>query len=174
MIKKITLALLFMSIGPFVFAQSGAEVGDKAPPLSVEEWLKGEPVTSFESGKVYLVEFWGTWCGPCIKNIPHLSELQKKYLSQDLIVIGVATHEWDGRDELDKFMEERGSEMEYRVAYDSDLSMEKEWDTGELADESDFKIPLSFVIDKNGIILFKGHPENRRLESSIEKALNEE
>ena len=37
------------------------DIGSKAPPLSAEQWLKGEPVQAFEPGKVYVVEFWATW-----------------------------------------------------------------------------------------------------------------
>jgi thiol-disulfide isomerase/thioredoxin len=49
---------------------------DPAPPLKVSKWLKGEEVKRFEPGKVYVVEFWATWCGPCIAFMPHLAELQ--------------------------------------------------------------------------------------------------
>src|SRR5687767_8058847 len=53
--------------------------GDSAPKLSVDKWVKGEPVKEFEKGKVYVVEFWATWCGPCITSIPHVTKLQAKY-----------------------------------------------------------------------------------------------
>ncbi len=83
MIKTIFILTLLISAA-IIYSQSGANIGDKAPAMSVEEWLKGEPVNTFESGKVYLVEFWGTWCSPCIANIPHLSEIQKKYSGSQL------------------------------------------------------------------------------------------
>jgi thiol-disulfide isomerase/thioredoxin len=38
------------------------KVGDKAPALVVEKWLKGRPVPRFERGRLYVVEFWATWC----------------------------------------------------------------------------------------------------------------
>ena len=170
MIMKITFLLLLINFSSYTFSQSGAKVGDTPPLLSVDEWLKGEPVTSLEDGKVYLIEFWGTWCGPCIENIPHLSELEKKYSSQGLVVIGVATHEFDGREKLDKFMTERGSEMEYRVAYDSDLSMERDWDTGESGGDN-FRLPVCFLVSKSGKIIFTGHPSDKKLEDAIESAL---
>ena len=63
-------------------------VGDKAPPLSIEKWVKGDEVTGFEKGKVYVVEFWATWCGPCVASMPHLSALQKEYKDR-VTIIGV-------------------------------------------------------------------------------------
>lgn len=171
MIKMIILIFLLISFYHFQPAQAQfvTKVGDKPPSLSVDEWLKGEPVTSFENGKAYLVEFWGTWCGPCIENIPHLSELQKKYSSKDLVVIGIATHEFNGREKLDKFMKDRGDEMEYRVAYDADLTMERDWDTS----GDNFRLPVCFLIDKNGNIAFVGHPADNELENLIKKAVEE-
>jgi len=54
-------------------------VGDPAPKLAVKEFVKGEPIAGLDKGKLYVVEFWATWCGPCRQTIPHLTELQKKY-----------------------------------------------------------------------------------------------
>ncbi len=172
MIKIIFLIALLFSLSSIVFAQSGLKTGDNAPVLSVDEWLKGEPVTSFVNGTVYLVEFWGTWCGPCIENIPHLSDIEKKYSSQGLVVIGVATHEFDGRAKLDKFMTDRGDEMQYRVAYDTDLTMERDWDTGETGGDN-FRLPVCFLVDKSGNIAFVGHPSDKSLESLIEKVIGD-
>src|SRR3954465_3678232 len=78
--------------------ESGATLkpGDTAPPLAVSKWVKGEPVKKMEKGKVYVLECWATWCGPCVAAIPHVTELQKKFKDKDLIVIGMNV--WENND----------------------------------------------------------------------------
>ncbi len=51
-------------------------IGDPAPQISIGKWVKGNPVESFAKDQVYVVEFWATWCGPCLANMPHLASLQ--------------------------------------------------------------------------------------------------
>src|SRR6185369_14588332 len=102
------------------------KVGDKAPAFSVEKWVKGDSITGFEKGKVFVVEFWATWCGPCIAQFPHLSELQSEYKGKGLTVIG--TNIWEDAhgdayddktfDTVKKFVGEQGDRMSYNVAYD--------------------------------------------------------
>src|SRR5687768_5335620 len=99
------------------------KVGDKAPKITVENWVKGKEIKQFEKGKVYVVEFWATWCGPCIKGIPHLTELQKEYKDKNVTVIGVAASENGGNAEsklntVKNFVQKQGDKMEYTVAFD--------------------------------------------------------
>lgn len=170
--KKIITLFCFLLISNIsLYSQSVVRPGDTAPALSVDEWIKGEPVSDFKEGTVYLVEFWGTWCSPCIKNIPHLSDLQKKYADDGLVVIGIATHEFNGREGLMEFMKERGDEMEYLVAYDTDLSMQSEWDSGSKEGDN-FRLPVCYLIDGNRKVVFEGHPEEESLEDLIVSTLS--
>src|SRR5262245_48165741 len=75
-------------------------IGDKAPALAIEKWVKGTPVESFQNGKVYVVEFWATWCSPCVAGMPHLTELQKKFKAKGVTVIGCTSK--DPNNSLDK------------------------------------------------------------------------
>ena len=139
--------------------------GSHAPPLTVDAWVKGDAVKAFVPGKVYVVEFWATWCGPCVRNIPNLNALQKQY--PELTVIGVAASERpkqkpadsgadDGRlATVQKFVESRGDGMNYRVAFDGDASMGRAW----MLAAKQRSIPWACIVDGKGTIAWMGHPE---------------
>jgi len=132
-------------------------VGDKAPGIRVAKFVKGSPVTSFEKGKVYVVEFWATWCGPCKTSIPHLTELQKKH-KDSVTMIGVSVWEQD-QAAVQPFVDKMGDKMDYRVAID-DVSgsskgfMAENWMTA----AKQGGIPSAFIVDGTGTIAWIGHP----------------
>lgn len=89
--------------------------GSPAPALKVSRFLKGEPVTSFEPGKIYVVEFWATWCGACIAGMPHVSELQKQYPEVTFIGVNV----WDDDESAaEELLQKLGDKVAYRIARD--------------------------------------------------------
>ena len=136
------------------------KAGDRAPEFKVEKFIKGEPITGFEKGHVYVVEFWATWCGPCIRAFPHLTDLQKEYKDQGVTFIG--TNVWETRkydettySKVAEFVQKKDDVMGYTVAYDGpSMHMAKEW--MEAAGQNG--IPAAFVVDKNGTIAWIGHP----------------
>jgi thiol-disulfide isomerase/thioredoxin len=134
-------------------------LGSKAPKLAVKKFIKGDAVKGFDKDKIYVVEFWATWCGPCRATIPHLTKLQKQY--KEVTFIGVAILEED-QDKVGEFVEKMGDEMDYRVALDqvpedgegSDGAMVKNWmEPAELSG-----IPASFIVNGDGVIAWIGHP----------------
>src|SRR5262245_23835398 len=95
-------------------------VGDPAPAVQVAEWVQGAPVTSFESGKLYVVEFWATWCPPCRKAIPHLNELSKEYAGKVQFVVVSVYEEITEKSPyaVPEFVKSMGDKMTYTVAAD--------------------------------------------------------
>lgn len=133
--------------------------GDAAPGLFIAKWVKGEPVKELEKGKVYVVEFWATWCGPCIAAMPHVTELQKKYADKGVVVIGVNVWERD-LSLVEPFVEKQGDRMGYRVAMEE---REEGQPRGRMAFEwmqaaGRNGIPCSFLIDRSGRVAWIGHP----------------
>ena len=130
--------------------------GDPAPPLAVDKWVKGEPVKALEKGKVYVIECWATWCGPCVSAIPHVTELQKKYADKDLIVIGMNVWERDAS-AVEPFVKKMGDKMDYRVATDQggqQGTMATTW----MKAAGRNGIPCSFIVDRDTKIAWIGHP----------------
>jgi thiol-disulfide isomerase/thioredoxin len=148
------------------------KVGDLAPPLAVEKFVKGEPVTGFEKGRVYVMEFWATWCGPCIAAMPHLSELQKEFKDKGVTVIGVNV--WEDKEftadtlkGVEEFVTAKGDGMAYTVAYDGAA---RKMDEGYMKAAGMNGIPSSFLVDKDGKIAWIGHP--MWMDTPLEEVVN--
>jgi uncharacterized protein (TIGR03435 family) len=69
----------------------GPDVGDLAPTLKVRKWLQApaQAATGWPAGKVVILEFWATWCGPCVGAIPHLNELAGQFKDKQVQFIAV-------------------------------------------------------------------------------------
>ncbi len=129
------------------------EVGGPAPDLAISKIVKGDEVAPSlkDSGKITVVEFWATWCGPCRQSIPHLTELQKKYKDKNVRIIGISD---ETEDQVKPFVETQGASMEYTVALDQE---KKTW--AAFAEPFGLTgIPHAFVVDAAGTLVWHGHP----------------
>ncbi len=129
------------------------KLGDPAPPLQIAQWVKGGPVdlASGKGEKVYVIDFWATWCAPCVYAISHLCTIQEKFRDQGVVLVGVSA---ENADIVSAFVDKAGNKINYVVAADANQATSKAYIEAFGLEG----IPHSFVVDKSGAIVWEGHP----------------
>lgn len=115
-------------------------IGEKAPKLEVEEWLGETPEME---GKLVLIDFWATWCGPCRKAIPKLNDWHEKYGDQ-LVVIGISDERAETVRKFNK------PEIHYYNAIDTQARTKKAVEVK--------GIPHVMILDPDGVVVWEGFP----------------
>lgn len=187
-LKSTPVALLLLCLGCSfaeqnspAFATEKLEVGSVAPKLNIEHWIqdgKGKlpKVTGFEPGKVYVVEFWATTCGPCVQSMPHLAAIQTKYADKGLQIVSISSEPLSVvKDFLKREIADETGERKkvsevtsvYCLTTDPDGSSEKDY---MLAAEQD-GIPCAFIVGKDAKIEWIGHP--MEMEGILEEVITD-
>lgn len=132
---------------------------DALPVLSLEGlpgvWLQGTPVKEWEKDKVYIFEFWATWCGPCLAAMPHMEQLHQAFKDNPRMqIIGVNVMDRKSPETLKEFLKNRPAPLTYTMAVDVDGKKTREkW----LAPLNVDGIPHAFAV-RNGKLIWRGHP----------------
>jgi thiol-disulfide isomerase/thioredoxin len=136
------------------------EVGQAAPEISAKDWMNLKAPLTLASlrGKVVLLEFWATWCGPCVQGIPHLNELERSNVGKGFQLLTLVE---EGHQTMDKFI--KRTPVEYPIGLESTA----------LEDYGISAIPHAFVLNQAGKIVWHGHPAEPEMEKAISNALNE-
>ena len=146
---------------PEARAEHAALEGKSMPALSLSNWTNGTVTSADIKGKVVIVDFFATWCVPCMRAIPHNNELLKKYQDQGLVIIGACTSS-QGQEKLAEVIKSRG--ITYPTAQDSQLVSEKNWHV--------HYYPTYALVDRQGIVRIIGlNPEH--LDEVLKKLLAE-
>lgn len=147
----------------------GLDVGDKAPPLSISEWVQGGPVEfPKDIGKrLYLVEFWATWCPPCKASVPLLNDLHQKYKDQMSVVSITSADERNTAGAVKRFVKDRGTGMSYIIGMDKGQATSAAY----LAATGIPGIPYAYLVGKDGNLMWHGSPLDEGLPQIIEDAL---
>jgi len=144
-----------------------AQEGQHAPDFTLED-LEGQSYTLSElKGKVVLLDFWATWCRPCVVSIPHLNELNSRFQEKEFLLLGINVDRYKSKSSLKRFAEQY--EIDYPVLPDKDEKVAARYRA--------FALPTSFLINREGKIakrILGTNPSlQKELEEEIEKLLKE-
>jgi uncharacterized protein (TIGR03435 family) len=148
--KTTSIAALLAILTIFSLSAADKALPDRpAPPLHLEKLLQTPPdaVATWDAlkGKVVVLEFWATWCGPCIEAVPHLNEMADEFEKQPVLFIAIT-------DEKESVVQPflRRKSMRAWVGLDTDRSMFKEYGVS--------GIPHTVIVGTNGVIAAVTHP----------------
>jgi len=150
---------------PVAVADGGAGAGDPIPSVSLKLLDGGTQGMAALKGKVILMDFWATWCLPCISEIPMFNELHRDYKARGVEVIAVSL-DAEGAAKVRPFL--KSHPMDYTQTM-GDASL------GEALDVSDSSLPVALLIDKRGAVRFRkvGRTTKAVLEEELNKLVNE-
>ncbi len=141
--------------------------GDRAPWFAADLVDGGKFEMADLKGKVVLVNFWATWCGPCVREMPAFEWLYAEYSTDDVAIVAVNC--MDDKNTVDSFVSENG--YTFPVAYDIDGSIEDQYPTD--------GIPYTVVVGKDGYIkniyigAYDAQSQYEEYKSAIDAALSE-
>lgn len=136
------------------------EVGDTAPDFTVELLGSDTVKLSDFKGKAVFLNFWATWCGPCIVEFPTIQQLADAF-PDDLVVIAVNCSE--KKTNIKKFIDDNG--YDFNVGLDEDGKIQKKYPT--------MGIPYTVIIDPDGVITSIHLGADDKMFPIYEAAINE-
>lgn len=135
--------------------------GKSMPALKLTAWMNGQVTPEEMKGKVVVVDFYATWCGPCMAAIPHNNELLKNYKDKGLVIVGVCTSK-RGQENMEQTVKDRG--IAYPTARDAELDSEKAWHV--------HYYPTYAIVDRKGTVRVIGL-QPQYVEQVVKKLLAE-
>jgi peroxiredoxin len=155
----LTLVFLMVSLNLFAQMRTGQAAADLTLP-----GLNGQPVSlSSMKGKIILIDFWASWCGPCRHNNPRLVKLYNKYHDKGLEIYGVSLDE-DAEDWTKAVKQDKLTWVQ--------VIDDKGWAAPSASTYGVDMIPSSFLIDRQGVIRAV-NLEGTDLEKTVKDLLKE-
>ncbi len=161
---------LLLALSAPLAGQSGWRdlTGQPVPELQVEEWLNAEveaPTAASLKGKVWLLEFFATWCMPCMGKVGRLSKLHDKYFDRGFRVVAVSS---EPLDELKKAMVDK-RKVKYWIGSDPDTVALQEFAQG-----GEVAIPRFCLVDAKGRVVGHELPDDAQIEALLQDVFDPE
>ncbi|PDS26257.1 TlpA family protein disulfide reductase [Flavobacterium branchiophilum] len=157
--KKINFLIILIFLYGHLYSQNMLKIGDKAPKVNITDYILNIPNDKNIENKYIILEFWATWCAPCLGAVPHLNELQNKFKNRKDLYFFSLTYEKP--DKIKRTLEK----VEFKTIVVSDQTKKTE------ASFNVEGIPHTVLIDNKGIIKWIGEP-NELNTSMIENLLS--
>lgn len=161
--KKYAICAFVILFSINVFSQQNIKSEEKAPPVNITDWVLNTPEDKDLKNKFIVLEFWATWCAPCLQAVPHLNDLQDKFKRDDLYFISIT-------DEPVHKIEKAHSVVDFKtiVVSDQTKTTQKQFGDGK---RGITQLPLTVLIDNKGIIKWIGSP-SKLTETVLDDFLN--
>lgn len=161
--RSLALALA-LSVGGLGAAQAGQQAGKPAADFSLSDASQKTIKLGELRGKVVLIDFWASWCEPCLRELPELEKLHKQLASRGVVVIGI---------NIDR-ERKNADELAARLKLSFPLLYDPKGQVAELYDPP--KMPTSYVVDQQGVVRlvnegFAGAADMAKLKAAIEQLL---
>jgi thiol-disulfide isomerase/thioredoxin len=144
------LILVLLFFVQIALCQSNIKLNQKAPQITISDWVLNVPKDKNLNNKFIVLEFWATWCGPCIKAVPHLNEIQERTKHKDLYFISITDESVEKINRISK-------RIIFNSIVVSDQSKKTHINFGNGIDGLEV-YPFTVLIDNKGIIKWIGSP----------------
>lgn len=187
--KRLAASYSYLSAILLIGATFTAACDSAAPPRSLDGLTLSErakiaskvEITKLDGGtfklsdfqgKVLVVDFWATYCPPCVRQVPQLAELSRKYRDKGLEVVGLTSDEKANQEEVLKFLKKAGAD--YTIGYD-DPRLSSAFLRGTENEDGTTPIPQLFVISRDGRVVdhMIGESPQRGIEY-LERVVNQQ
>jgi thiol-disulfide isomerase/thioredoxin len=168
--RKKLLLIIFL-FPTYLFAQSDLfkpqteMIGTTIKELTITDYLQNKPADTNYNNKFKVLEFWATWCKPCLKAVPHLNKLQNKFKNKNIVFLSFTNQK---PEETIKTLEK----VKFETIVVSDQTRKTQRDL-KIENNGILPIPRTVLIDDENKIVWYGSPQ-KLTEKLIEKFLKKE
>lgn len=151
---KILLSLLlFFCSSPYLLRAQSGVVGTKLESVGLTEFLKNKPEDTNLDNKYKVLEFWATWCAPCLAAVPHLNELQKEFReNKDLVFVSVTYEKPEVAERIFK-------KVDFQTIVATDQSRQL-FRNLQVEKNGSVTVPATVLVDAQNVVKWVGKPKD--------------